>query len=61
MSLVIAEDISKIFSDLPEKLAGPDEVAYNLWWSWHPEARMFLKTLDRQLWRESVYNPIKMP
>jgi starch phosphorylase len=52
--------ILKIFPDLPEKLAGLGELAYNLWWSWHPEARMLFKMLDRQLWKESLFNPVKM-
>ncbi|OEU71705.1 MAG: alpha-glucan phosphorylase [Desulfuromonadales bacterium C00003093] len=50
----------KTFFDLPERLAGLGELAFNLWWSWHPEARMLFKTLDRQLWKESVHNPVKM-
>jgi len=52
--------IPKTFPDLPERLAGLGELAFNLWWSWHPEARMLFKTLDRQLWKESVHNPVKM-
>jgi starch phosphorylase len=46
--------------DLPERLVGLGELAFNLWWSWHPEARMLFKTLDRQRWKESVHNPVKM-
>jgi hypothetical protein len=34
-------DIKKdIFGDLPLQLAGLGEIASNLWWSWHPAARM---------------------
>ncbi len=54
------EVISKTFPDIPEKLVGLGELAYNLWWSWHPEARMLFKMLDRQLWKESLHNPVKM-
>ena len=50
----------KTFPDLPERISGLGELAFNLWWSWHPEARMLFKTLDRQLWKESVHNPVKM-
>ncbi len=32
--------ISKTFPDLPEKLVGLGELAYNIWWNWHPEARI---------------------
>lgn len=39
---------------------GLGEIADNLWWSWHPAARMFFKMLDRPAWKESVHNPVKM-
>ena len=28
------------FPNLPERIIGLEEMAENLWWSWHPEARM---------------------
>ena len=43
----------KIFN-LPHRLAGLGDLAYNLWWSRHPEARMLYKMLDRQIWNEST-------
>jgi starch phosphorylase len=49
-----------IIPDLPERLLGLGELAANLWWSWHPEARMLFKMLDRQIWKESSHNPVKM-
>ncbi len=49
-----------LFSNLPQRLAGLGDLAANLWWSWHPEARMLFKMIDRQAWKESVHNPIKM-
>ena len=48
------------FPNIPERISGLSELAYNLWWSWHPEARMLFKMLDRQAWKESVHNPVKM-
>ena len=45
---------------MPERLAGLEELAENLWWSWNPGARMLFKTLDRQAWKESGHNPAKM-
>ena len=48
------------FPNLPERLNGLGELADNLWWSWHPAARMLFKTLDRQAWKESRHNPDKM-
>lgn len=48
------------FPQVPERIAGLGEIASNLWWSWHPEARMLFKNLDRQAWKESTHNPVKM-
>lgn len=46
--------------NLPERISGLEEIAYNLWWSWHPEARMLFKMINRQAWKECVHNPMKM-
>ncbi|MGB2930650.1 MAG: DUF3417 domain-containing protein, partial [Desulfobacterales bacterium] len=48
------------FPNLPERLSGLGKLAENLWWSWHPAARMLFKMLDRQAWKESGHNPDKM-
>jgi starch phosphorylase len=53
-------DFQNEFPNLPERIAGLGELAENLWWSWQPAARMLFKTLDRQAWKDSVYNPDKM-
>ena len=48
------------FTALPERLHGLGEIASNLWWSWHPAARMLFKTINRAAWKESRHNPVKM-
>lgn len=48
------------FPHVPERISGLAELAYNLWWSWHPEARMLFKSLNRASWKVSVHNPVKM-
>jgi starch phosphorylase len=50
---------SKLF-EVPERISSLSELAYNSWWSWHPEARMLFKMLDRAAWKLSVHNPVKM-
>jgi starch phosphorylase len=35
---------------LPRKLEGLSRLAYNLYWTWHPEARSLFARIDRQLW-----------
>jgi len=54
------EVVRKVFPHLPQRLGGLGELASNLWWSWHPAARMLFKMLDRQAWKESGHNPVKM-
>jgi starch phosphorylase len=51
--------IRKEFPNLPDRLLGLGEMAENLWWSWHPAARMVFKSLNRQAWKENLHNPDK--
>ncbi len=34
------------------------ELAYNLWWSWHPEAQSLYEEIDSDLWKEVNHNPV---
>ncbi len=45
---------------LPGRLARLKDLAYNLWWSWHPEARALFKEIDRTLWAETHHNPVSL-
>ncbi|MBI2850065.1 MAG: alpha-glucan family phosphorylase [Chloroflexi bacterium] len=49
---------------MPQKLPGSisrlEELANNLWWSWHEDARRLFRSLDYPLWRLSVHNPVKL-
>ncbi|MBI4849178.1 MAG: alpha-glucan family phosphorylase [Nitrospirae bacterium] len=53
-------DIKTKFPQIPDRIAGLGELAYNLWWSWHPDARMLFKMLNRSAWKVSIHNPVKM-
>ncbi len=48
------------FPNLPEEISGLGELAYNLWWSWHPQGRELFKTLSRTGWYLSGHNPVRM-
>jgi len=48
------------FPHVPERLSGLVDLAYNLWWSWHPEARVLFKQINQQAWKKSLHNPVKM-
>src|SRR5438132_6855064 len=45
---------------LPERLRGLTQLAFNLWWTWHPEAREVFRRLDYPLWRLTSHNPVRM-
>jgi starch phosphorylase len=45
---------------LPEKISGLWPLAFNLWWTWHKEAREVFRRLDYPLWRLTSHNPVRM-
>src|SRR5437773_5564172 len=47
-------------SPLPERIGRLEELALDLWWSWHPEARAIFRRLDYGLWRRTAHNPVRM-
>lgn len=44
---------------LPERISRLEELANNLWWSWHLDARELFRVLDHPLWRATGHNPVK--
>ena len=53
-------NIEAIDLALPTRLNRLSELAYNLWWSWHPEASWLFSYLDPALWEMTSHNPVKM-
>jgi starch phosphorylase len=45
---------------IPERISRLEELAGNLWWSWHPEGRALFRTLDYPLWRMTGHNPVRV-
>jgi len=45
---------------LPQELSGLHTIAYNLWWTWEPQAIELFRRVDLELWRETRHNPVKM-
>ncbi len=45
---------------LPERISGLRQLAVNLWWTWHQEAREVFRRLDYPLWRLTSHNPVRM-
>jgi len=48
-----------VFPIMPARISRLYELAYNLWWSWHPEARELYSSVDPQLWEEVGHNPVR--
>jgi len=44
--------------DLPEKIARLGKLAYNLWWTWRPDAQRLYSWIDPYLWEETSQNPV---
>ncbi|HEY6872902.1 MAG TPA: glycosyltransferase family 1 protein [Geobacteraceae bacterium] len=59
-------DFSKILHrftvvpSLPQELAALQRIAYNLWWTWEPEAIELFRRLDPELWQKTRHNPVEM-
>ncbi len=49
-----------LFTPIPERIARLRELAYNLWWAWHPEAQDLYRELDPDLWELDYHNPVDM-
>lgn len=50
----------KVVPDVPEKLTGLYDIAYNIWLFWNPEAIKLFIRMDPDLWDKTRHNPVKM-
>ena len=48
-----------VFPHIPERIHRLHELAYNLWWSWNPDAQDLYAVLDLPLWDNLAHNPVK--
>jgi len=53
----VRREIPNHFS-LPRRIGRLGELAYNLWWSWNPEAQMLYSQVDKTLWENVGHNPV---
>lgn len=49
-----------VVPSLSDELAPLQRIAYNLWWSWDPDAIALFKRLDPDLWSSTRHNPVEM-
>jgi starch phosphorylase len=51
--------IASGFTPIPSRVGRLAELAYNLWWSWNPEAQDLMCAIDAPLWEEVYHNPVQ--
>jgi len=56
--LAIEPPIAKELS-LPKRIGRLPDLAYNLRWTWHPEAQSLFSRIDFSLWEEVHHNPVQ--
>ena len=44
--------------DLPRRISQLGELAYNLWWTWNPDALRLFSWIDPELWERLNHNPL---
>ncbi len=44
---------------LPRRIRRLGELAYNLWWTWKPEAQRLFRRIDQDLWERTYHNPVQ--
>jgi starch phosphorylase len=44
--------------DLPRRINRLGDLAYNLWWTWQPNAQRLFSRIDNDLWERLSHNPI---
>jgi starch phosphorylase len=47
------------YRPIPERIGRLNELAYNVWWSWHYEAQRLFWSIDETLWELVYHNPVK--
>src|SRR5882757_2210900 len=45
---------------LPDRLHRLEDLATDLWWSWHRDGREVFRRLDYGAWRATAHNPVRM-
>jgi len=43
---------------LPRRIKRLEDLAFNLWWVWHPDAQRLFKEIDALVWEKTYHNPV---
>jgi starch phosphorylase len=44
---------------LPRRIRRLGELAYNLWWTWNPDAQRLFLRIDHEVWERTYHNPVR--
>src|SRR4030042_7055992 len=44
---------------LPRRISRLGKLAYNLWWTWNPDAQRLFARIDADTWERCEHNPIR--
>jgi starch phosphorylase len=44
---------------LPRRIRRLGELAYNLWWTWNPDAQRLFQRIDSVIWERTYHNPVR--
>ncbi|MBN1232746.1 MAG: alpha-glucan family phosphorylase [Candidatus Coatesbacteria bacterium] len=50
--------IFNVIPSLPERLSSLRKIAYNTWFSWHPETIRLFRRINPKLWESTNHNPV---
>lgn len=45
--------------NLPQRMRRLSDLAYNLWWTWNPEAGRLFQSIDEVCWESTYHNPVE--
>ncbi len=55
---IVQTRVFKVVPRIPERLSALKKIAYNLWWTWNPDAVDLFRWIDGRIWEETQHNPV---
>ena len=49
-----------VFPSIPQRIAHLHELAFNLWWTWNPDAQALYAAIDPELWERVEHNAVRL-
>lgn len=56
----VGRGVKRNFPAIPSRIGRLPELVTNLWWTWQPNARSLMRSLDFPLWRMTRHNAVEM-